>query len=704
MDFDMAPPAKRRRLTSADDKSNNDRVSETQTASGSFFHGIEHFEAETAVAPAVEAQPRIVEEVHLEIRHRHVADLNDYAHIKPRQGTAASAEVSVSVPEVLVSVQASVDIFGSTAVATTETITNEPPGGTLLSGIATTTVVISPGATSSSTASSTESSDPASTSAGDVNAAAVAAETSGASSTNSTESSTTSTSSVTSLSSDPAGFIGISAGAVTTTASSSAAQASVSISESSASNSSSTISTSVSSTIGSSALSSSLLSSFSERRNLTTSATTYTSGGSTFTSQTTIDLGAIISSNTESSSTASSTNFGAGNIYLATLAGGRVATITRSNRAYATTFPGGLVSTIQPSSTSSGSDDQTSSLDPNEYVTTVVSDGSTFLSTVFSTTTPSPTDGGTAAGEAGATGAVAGQGSPTTAATSSTSSAAAGGAGVSTPPPAGTIAGGVVGGAAGLAVVLLVAMLFLRWYRKKGHMRHQALPAGSVAMSPDPDNGLGPRGGPGMAERAGLMPFVAAVPGLFRHQNRSRDSAADVPESERGFTRVSGRKLPSAWSEGMTSASHPPMPPMSNAPPPMMPIIGAEHSRDLSDNSFYRDSAGTYAGVGEANRDSVAGRSTSPSNPFADLSPIDTNITPEGEDTQMVMSPGPRRTPTVHHGGPYVMSPTTASSDPPGMLSPGQPPWSAGTQATFARSETPASMDGSRGSRFTEEV
>ena len=156
-------------------------------------------------------------------------------------------------------------------------------------------------------------------------------------------------------------------------------------------------------------------------------------------------------------------------------------------------------------------------------------------------------------------------------------------------------------------------MMFLRWYRRRSQMGHQALPPNSAALSPDMDQGPSHRGQPGMAERAGLMPFAAAVPALFRHQNRSRESdSAEPATGERGFTRVSGRKLPSAWSEGMTS---PPQPTMS--PPPTMPLVGGtgDHDRNLSSTSFYRDSTGFYGGHGGDRRPS------SP-NPFADLSPI----------------------------------------------------------------------------------
>ena len=295
-------------------------------------------------------------------------------------------------------------------------------------------------------------------------------------------------------------------------------------------------------------------------------------------------------------------------------------------------------------------------------------------------------------------GSTAGQGTATTAATSSTTSASHHDSGSSTTAPPGTIAGGTIGGVAGLAVLLLVALIFLRWYKRRSQQGHQALPP-SDTMSPDPDHPPSTRSGPGMAERAGLMPLAAAVPALFRHQNRSTDSAPPSSSGgggERGFTRVSGRKLPSAFSEGM-STNDPYPPPMPN-----MPLTGSGSSypeRNLSSTSFYRDSQGFYGDEGP----SPAEMSTSPTNQSGE--------TPPGEYGEMMLSPGPQRRPTVHAGGPYMMSPgsTVPSTPVVGSSGVGQAAPLMGGAARSpelgaARSETPTSMQDNRSSRFTEEV
>ncbi|KAK4637657.1 hypothetical protein CLAFUR0_00341 [Fulvia fulva] len=369
--------------------------------------------------------------------------------------------------------------------------------------------------------------------------------------------------------------------------------------------------------------------------NLTTSAIIII-GESTTTLKTTITLGG---------STSSITDTDASFLYLATLFDGDVSTLTRSSIAYTTAF--GTESFTVPSRTSA----RTSTVEE-----TVSADSSrSGQSTVTSIAT------------VGIAGAGSGRGSPTNSspATSSTDSSSNNDNHNDNTPPAGTIAGGVVGGCAGLAVVLLIAMLFVRWYRRKARTQHQALPPGS--MSAPGDDQTMDRNAPGMAERAGLRPLVAAIPGLMRHQNRSTEASEP---SERGFTRVSGRKLPSAFSEGMTSDGL-----VREQPPPAMPLSGSppDAERSLSGNSFYRDSTGFYGGDGDIG---LARSSSSPTSP-------NSNAPIHGKAPELMM--GPQRQPQVHAGGPYNMTPTSADSP---------------HAATFGRSETPDL----RNSRFTEDM
>lgn len=351
----------------------------------------------------------------------------------------------------------------------------------------------------------------------------------------------------------------------------------------------------------------------------------------------------------------STTSTSSGLLFFFTLNDGSVSTFSRSSDTYTTTLGDGetiIVPSVAASTPTSSSRSTTSSVSSTTSRQSSTQSSSEQQSTITSTATLGGTGG-------------AGSSTPTysSPATTTTGSSGSGGGGGSSP-PAGTIAGGVVGGAAGLAVLLLIAMLFVRWYRRKGQM--QALPAeGEASRGLDgPSDGRGP----GMAERAGLMPLVSAVPAFFRHQNRSAETAP----SERGFTRVSGRKLPSAFSEGMSSegvrnqqmagpSQATPGMPLSSSPP--------EAERNLSSTSFYRDSAGFYGGDGERSSGSPPLR--------------------RSPEEMMTMSPGPQRQPEIHAGGPYVMSPTSAQH-------PGSP--SAGL---LGRSDTPSSL---RNSRFTEDM
>lgn len=356
---------------------------------------------------------------------------------------------------------------------------------------------------------------------------------------------------------------------------------------------------------------------------LTTSAVMVIGNNATATSKTTITV------------TRSSTS----TLFYATLDGGEVSTITRSRAPFTTTLAGEV------------------------FTVPGYSDSQSRLQTTQDSTIA------TATGNVSGAGGAQTYGTPATTAPTSTSTNDNGGGGSSTP-PAGTIAGGVVGGAAGLAVIVLIAMLFFRWYRRKVQTGHQALSHGSTGGHDEQS-----RSGPGMAERAGIIPFAAAVPSLFRHQNQ--DSGSE--QHERGFTRISGRKLPSQWSEGMTSA-HPP-----NMPPD--PISsGAEGGRHLTGSSFYRHSGGLSDGSGEL----------SPSN--ASPESMERGHLRTSDPGTMMMSPGPERQPQVHYGSAQNFSrpgqASTLSVSPPGA-----------SASVLRRSETPSSIiEPNRSSRFTEDM
>lgn len=387
---------------------------------------------------------------------------------------------------------------------------------------------------------------------------------------------------------------------------------------------------------------------------------------------------ASLTSATDSQTTDSSSSVDLNLLYLLTQSNGEVSTLTRSDEPITTSLSDGQQVVIPPSS-SAASDSRISASAASGSVTTISNDQTTVRSTVFSTasasSTQSSSDDPNGIGLAG----VAGDGATATSnGIASTSAAADTNGDDDETAPAGTIAGGVVGGAAGLALVALIILLFLRRYKKRAQLGHLALPANAAGPVTGASATSG-SGNPGMAERAGLVPFAGAIPALFRHQSRSQHSGSET--GERGFQRVAGRKLPSAFSEGMTGPPHPP-----TSPPPSMPLVDADGpDRNLSSHSFYRDSAGFYGGDG----------STTSPNPFSDTNLPATVAGGEAAE-QMVMSPGPQRRPTIHAAKSNVAGPSVATS--------GTPSWTPSHTAAFARSDTPASLDSGRNSRFTEEV
>ncbi|KAI0157644.1 hypothetical protein GGR57DRAFT_51204 [Xylariaceae sp. FL1272] len=110
-----------------------------------------------------------------------------------------------------------------------------------------------------------------------------------------------------------------------------------------------------------------------------------------------------------------------------------------------------------------------------------------------------------------------------------------------------TIAGSVVGAISGLVFLLLLATAFLRW--KKRHpgiklLGNERGPQGMLAGAPSGPSGGGDASGGDMAERRRSVPF--AIPAALANLSQSRFSRSTVSSDggERGFAKISGRKLP----------------------------------------------------------------------------------------------------------------------------------------------------------------
>ncbi|KAI0205373.1 hypothetical protein F4808DRAFT_282423 [Astrocystis sublimbata] len=114
-----------------------------------------------------------------------------------------------------------------------------------------------------------------------------------------------------------------------------------------------------------------------------------------------------------------------------------------------------------------------------------------------------------------------------------------------------TIAGSVVGAISGLALILLLAATFLRWRRRNPNMKllqgsgnDRGYGATASGGNGGPTNGGGGALG-GMSEQRRSIPFaIPAALANLTSQNRASRGTVASDGAERGFTKVSGRKLP----------------------------------------------------------------------------------------------------------------------------------------------------------------
>lgn len=132
---------------------------------------------------------------------------------------------------------------------------------------------------------------------------------------------------------------------------------------------------------------------------------------------------------------------------------------------------------------------------------------------------------------------------------SSTSTADGDSGSSSSGPGAATVAGSVLGGVAALAALLVLALFLLRWKKRqntKQLMRGSGSergPGGALVGNSGPAGG-GNSGA--MSETRRSIPFAipAALASLTGHKRNSGRSGASSDGGERGFSKVSGRKLP----------------------------------------------------------------------------------------------------------------------------------------------------------------
>ncbi|KAF2628290.1 hypothetical protein BU25DRAFT_431075 [Macroventuria anomochaeta] len=266
-------------------------------------------------------------------------------------------------------------------------------------------------------------------------------------------------------------------------------------------------------------------------------------------------------------------------------------------------------------------------------------------STAGSSNRATPTDGGP--GWAGGSGAAT-AGSP---------------ASGTTPLDTPRVVGSVVGSLAGAALILAIILVLLR--------RHKRRQGGALQLTDshpaDNEQAMRQVQAPAPA-RASLVPSAF----LNRFSGLSRSTADTSSPTERSFQRVSGRKLPSAFSEGMTSDQ----------------FARGGHTSD----PFYQDDHGTCGGPG-MNKEYGGGFGKEIG---------ETSFT--GGAGTLNLRPSPARTPVIRHPNENPFDDTNRSTlSPPMSPNPfSSPNHDLPPRAALGRSLH--SADGSRSSRFTENV
>ncbi|KAH8596955.1 hypothetical protein B0O99DRAFT_97655 [Bisporella sp. PMI_857] len=286
--------------------------------------------------------------------------------------------------------------------------------------------------------------------------------------------------------------------------------------------------------------------------------------------------------------------------------------------------------------------------------------GTSTSSALFSDSTSNPSSDSAGGFIAGATGVDTGATSSSTADADGSSKS---GNNSATPTP--VIIGSVVSSIAGAAVLVLILLFIWRWRKRNRSMIQLGNgDSGPAAIREAPSS---PPAGGMMVERrsfANAVPAaLASLTGMKRYSHRTeRDTISSTAGSERGFYRVSGRKIPSVLHSGGDGYGG------DYTDEPMPPI---RDERALSNSSWYRDSQGFSGGPG------------TPA-----ISKLNLGMVSTSRDSGIPYTrPSPARTPVIEHG-PFM--------DIPINPSPPRRPDDLG--------RSHPSQDGSHASRFTEEV
>ncbi|KAB8343260.1 hypothetical protein FH972_022848 [Carpinus fangiana] len=243
--------------------------------------------------------------------------------------------------------------------------------------------------------------------------------------------------------------------------------------------------------------------------------------------------------------------------------------------------------------------------------------------------------------------------------------------------PTPTVVGSVIGGVAGLSLILVILLFVFRRLKKKRKYdaAQQTIPGDDINASRSIDP-------PGGVHSGGPLAGVSAVAGsmarrLSRQSRPASIEAQTPPMTERGFERVSGRKLPSQFSPGVQGPAGATVYPSGST---MRYPSGSSHypSGATASSAAFADDPFADSPFSDPPASPRSPTNTSSARRhLGDFTPI--------QPGQEVYQTGPGRTPTIHQ------VPNTPNFSMPHLVAPGASP--------LLRSATPDS----RGSRFQED-
>ncbi|KAH8908739.1 hypothetical protein BR93DRAFT_936341 [Coniochaeta sp. PMI_546] len=341
-------------------------------------------------------------------------------------------------------------------------------------------------------------------------------------------------------------------------------------------------------------------------------------------------------------------------------------TLTSAPSSTFSSFPslsGVYNATSRPSFNSTGNhslfaNTTTASIHSNTSFSFSLSTTSYSSSTLLTLTTEVPTT--TVFGNGDGTGAGAGAGASGAAATltvlpssTSTNSSTPGGP---LDPTTSSIVGGIVGGFAGIALVALAILIAVKWKRQHGKGIQLLTDGEGPNNRGQPSSSGGGPGGPGGGRGSWAIP--AALASLTGYKQAAQATIEGPETSEKGFYRVSGRKLTSVLQSGGDGYGE----------PSSLDI----RASTISASSFYRP-------------DSIAMFSDPKTSPLQLGSPM------RPESGIMIMRSGPARTPVEEQGpvfddtGPLTPPASAIDRDPLGrsLLNQSGSGTSAGSPSRF---------------------